>query len=101
MKYVLVMLVNFYRKFVSPLFPPCCKYYPTCSTYALTAIERFGAFRGMLLAVWRILRCNPWSMGGIDYVPEKFTFRVKKYDYAADDCCMRHNDNEDNKNERY
>lgn len=101
MKSVLIMLVKFYRKFISPLFPPCCKYYPTCSTYALTAIERFGAFRGTLLTVWRLMRCNPWSMGGIDYVPEKFTFSVKKYDYTTDDCCMQHNDDEDNKNERY
>lgn len=101
MKFVFISLVKFYRRFISPLFPPCCKYYPTCSTYALTALERFGAFRGSLLAVWRILRCNPWSMGGIDYVPEKFTFRVKKYDYSAENCCMQHNDNEDNKNERY
>lgn len=101
MKFILVSLVKFYRKFISPLFPPCCKYYPTCSTYALTAIERFGVFRGTLLAVWRILRCNPWSMGGIDYVPEKFTFKVKKYDYSKCDCCIQHNDDEDNKNERY
>lgn len=86
MKHLLIMIVKFYRKFISPLFPPCCKYYPTCSTYALTAIERFGAFRGMLLAAWRLLRCNPWSMGGIDYVPEKFTFRTSKYDYTSCNC---------------
>lgn len=90
MKHLLIILVKFYRKFISPLFPPCCKYYPTCSTYALTAIERFGAFRGILLAVWRLLRCNPWSMGGIDYVPEKFTFRTKKYDYTS--CGCQHED---------
>lgn len=77
MKFIFISIVKFYKKFISPLFPPCCKYYPTCSTYALTAIERFGALRGTLLAIWRILRCNPWSMGGIDYVPEKFTFKVK------------------------
>ncbi|MDE6539379.1 MAG: membrane protein insertion efficiency factor YidD [Ruminococcus sp.] len=98
MKFLLVLLVKFYRRFISPLFPPCCKYYPTCSTYALTAIERFGAFRGTLLAVWRLLRCNPWSMGGIDYVPEKFTFKVRKYDYNSENCCTQHNDNKDNKN---
>ena len=72
MKYILIALINFYRKFISPLTPPVCKYYPTCSFYALTSVKRFGAIRGTALAVWRILRCNPWSMGGIDYVPEKF-----------------------------
>lgn len=78
MKYVFIGLVRLYKKFISPLSPPKCKYYPTCSSYAITAFQRFGAVRGLALAVWRILRCNPWSMGGIDHVPEKFTFRVKK-----------------------
>ena len=75
-------LIKFYQKCISPLFPPKCKYYPTCSCYALTAVKKFGAVRGSALAVWRILRCNPWSLGGIDYVPEKFTFKVKKIDYS-------------------
>lgn len=48
----------------------------------MQAIEKFGVIRGTALASWRILRCNPWSLGGIDYVPEKFTFKVKKYDYS-------------------
>ncbi|MCI7804059.1 MAG: membrane protein insertion efficiency factor YidD [Oscillospiraceae bacterium] len=72
MKYLLMGLIKFYKKFISPLFPPCCKYYPTCSSYAFEAVKKFGFFRGGWLAVWRILRCNPWSMGGIDYVPDKF-----------------------------
>lgn len=72
MKYLLMGLIKFYKKFISPLFPPCCKYYPTCSSYALEAVKKYGFFRGGWLAVWRILRCNPWSMGGIDYVPDKF-----------------------------
>lgn len=72
MKYILMGIIKFYKKFISPLFPPCCKYYPTCSSYALEAVKKFGFFRGGWLAVWRILRCNPWSMGGIDYVPDKF-----------------------------
>lgn len=98
MKFIFISLVKFYRRFISPLFPPCCKYYPTCSTYALTALQRFGAVRGSLLACWRLLRCNPWSMGGIDYVPEKFTFRVNKYNYGCpcgDDGCMRKNNDDD------
>ncbi|MCR5601939.1 MAG: membrane protein insertion efficiency factor YidD [Ruminococcus sp.] len=85
MKYIVLGLIKFYRKFISPLFPPKCKYYPTCSTYALEAVRRFGAVRGTALAVWRILRCNPWSLGGIDPVPDKFTFRVKKYNFIDPD----------------
>ncbi|MBR0141092.1 MAG: membrane protein insertion efficiency factor YidD [Ruminococcus sp.] len=84
MKFIFMSLIKFYRKFISPLTPPKCKYYPTCSCYALKAFERFGTLRGLALSVWRLLRCNPWSMGGIDYVPEKFTFKVKKYDRFGD-----------------
>ena len=72
MKKLLIGLINVYRKHISPLKRPCCKYYPTCSEYAVTAIERFGAIKGLVLSIWRILRCNPFSGGGIDYVPEKF-----------------------------
>lgn len=82
MKKLFILLIKFYRKFISPLKPPVCKYYPTCSCYAMQAIEKFGVIRGTALASWRILRCNPWSLGGIDYVPDKFTFKVKKYDYS-------------------
>lgn len=82
MKFIVLSLIKLYRKYISPLTPPKCKYYPTCSSYAITAVERFGAVRGSALALWRILRCNPWSMGGVDFVPEKFTFKVKKYDYS-------------------
>ena len=65
------------RDRISPLKKPCCKYYPTCSSYGLEAIERFGALKGGLLAVWRILRCNPFSRGGYDPVPEKDPFHCK------------------------
>ena len=71
MKKVLISLINFYRKNISPLKKPCCKYIPTCSLYAIQAIERFGAFKGSALALWRILRCNPFSHGGYDPVPDK------------------------------
>lgn len=74
MKKILLLLVKFYRSRISPLKKPCCKYYPTCSAYALTAIEKHGALKGSALAVWRILRCNPWSLGGVDEVPDKFCF---------------------------
>lgn len=72
MKYLLMGIIRIYKKIIYPLFPPCCKYYPTCSSYALDAVGKFGFIRGGWLALWRVLRCNPWSMGGVDYVPEKF-----------------------------
>jgi putative membrane protein insertion efficiency factor len=66
---IVVLLIQGYRQVISPLFPPTCKYYPTCSAYALTAVERYGVFRGGWLAVKRIVRCNPFSHGGYDPVP--------------------------------
>lgn len=63
-------MIHFYRKFLSPLKRnPTCKYYPTCSQYAIEAIEKYGAFKGGFLAIKRILRCNPFSKGGYDPVP--------------------------------
>ena len=71
MKKLLLTLIRFYRKHISPHFPPMCRYYPTCSCYAIEAIETHGALRGTLLALWRVLRCNPLSNGGYDPVPPK------------------------------
>ena len=71
MKKVLLALIKFYRTAVSPYTAPHCKYIPTCSQYGLEAIERFGALKGSALTIWRILRCNPFSKGGYDPVPEK------------------------------
>ncbi|PWG60361.1 membrane protein insertion efficiency factor YidD [Bifidobacterium catulorum] len=65
--------IRWYQRRISPLFGPCCKYYPSCSHYAVTAIRRFGAFRGGVLATLRLLRCRPWSIGGIDDVPRRFS----------------------------
>lgn len=62
--------VRWYQRYISPLSGPRCRYYPSCSSYAVTAIEKHGALRGTRLAVWRLLRCNPWTDGGIDDVPE-------------------------------
>lgn len=73
MKKILIRLVRFYQKRISPLKTPCCRFYPSCSQYALGSLERHGALKGGLLSVWRILRCNPWNLGGIDYVPETWT----------------------------
>jgi len=81
MKYLAQLLVKFYQKFISPLFPARCKYYPSCSAYSVQAFGKHGFFKGLLLTVWRLLRCNPWSNGGVDHVPDKFTwsyFRRKK-----------------------
>lgn len=58
--------IRAYRRFISPLLPRRCKYHPTCSAYAVQAIERFGILRGSVLAAWRLLRCNPFSHGGYD-----------------------------------
>ena len=71
MKKLLLSLIRFYRRHISPHLPPMCRYYPPCSCYAIEAIETHGAFRGTLLAVWRVLRCNPLSRGGYDPVPPK------------------------------
>ena len=68
MKRLLLLLVQFYRSCISPLTPPSCRYYPTCSAYAMEAIERYGARRGGWMAVRRILRCHPWHEGGYDPV---------------------------------
>ena len=69
MKHVLIFLVKFYRKWISPMRRPCCRYIPTCSQYALQALEKYGAFKGGWLAFRRILRCNPIHKGGYDPVP--------------------------------
>ena len=70
MKRILIGMIKFYRKYLSGLKRySTCKYYPTCSQYGMEAIEKYGAFKGGLLAVWRILRCNPFSKGGYDPVP--------------------------------
>lgn len=66
--------VRFYQRFVSPALPRRCKYHPTCSAYAVTAIRRYGILRGLVLAVWRLLRCNPWSHGGVDFVEDQTLF---------------------------
>ena len=71
MKYPLLALIKIYQWTISPLLGPVCRYYPSCSHYGYTAIDRHGAIKGTALTAWRILRCNPWSPGGVDHVPPR------------------------------
>ncbi|MCI6276861.1 MAG: membrane protein insertion efficiency factor YidD [Clostridium sp.] len=66
MKRILISMINFYRKYISPLKGPSCRFYPTCSQYALEAIEKYGALKGSFLALKRILKCHPFNKGGYD-----------------------------------
>ncbi len=70
MRHCLILLIRTYQLLLSPLLGNHCRFYPSCSQYAVEAIERHGAWRGSLLAVRRLLRCHPWHPGGIDPVPE-------------------------------
>lgn len=72
MKKVLIAAIKFYQRYISPMKGAKCLYIPTCSQYGLEAIQKHGAFKGSILAIWRILRCNPFSKGGVDPVPEEF-----------------------------
>ena len=71
MKQIAIAIVEFYRRHISPFKPPCCRFIPTCSQYALEAFEEWGFFIGLALTVWRILRCNPFCKGGFDPVPKR------------------------------
>lgn len=69
MKHLLLAPIRFYRKYISPNTPPSCRFSPTCSEYAYEAIDKYGILKGGRLAIWRILRCNPWGGSGWDPVP--------------------------------
>ena len=71
MKHVMIWLIRLYRKIISPIKPPCCRFRPTCSAYAIEAFQKRGFFVGLILTIGRILRCNPFFKGGYDPVPEK------------------------------
>lgn len=72
---LVILPVRFYQKALSPLFPPSCRYYPTCSTYMIQAVEKHGVILGLLMGSARILRCNPFVRGGYDPVPKHFSLR--------------------------
>ena len=79
MKSIMIFLIEFYQKFISPLKGrPTCRFTPTCSSYAIEALKKRGVIVGLALTVWRILRCNPFSRGGYDPVPEKKSYRSVK-----------------------
>lgn len=71
MRKILIGLIKFYQYIISPYLPPSCRYIPSCSTYSVEAISRFGILRGSWMAMRRIGRCNPWHEGGYDPVPER------------------------------
>ena len=75
MKKLCIYLIKFYQKYISPMKSTKCPYIPSCSQYGLEAVEKYGFIKGGILAVWRILRCNPFSKGGFDPVPDKWRKR--------------------------
>jgi putative membrane protein insertion efficiency factor len=76
-KAIVLAPLRFYRRFISPGLPPRCRYHPSCSAYAVQAVERYGILRGLVLAGWRLLRCNPFSHGGYDPVEAQTLFRER------------------------
>ncbi len=74
MKIILMLIIKFYQKFISPFLGKNCRFYPTCSCYGLVAINKHGAVKGLYLTIKRILKCNPFNDGGVDFVPDKFKF---------------------------
>ena len=75
---VAVAPVRLYQRAISPALPARCKYHPSCSEYAVQAVRRFGILRGLVLAAWRLLRCNPWSHGGVDFPENQTLFRPRR-----------------------
>jgi uncharacterized protein len=67
--FLLVLPIRFYKRFISPLLPQACRFHPSCSVYAMEALQKHGALRGLRLTVWRLLRCQPFHPGGFDPVP--------------------------------
>jgi len=73
--WLLIAPIRFYQRFITPYTPASCRHYPTCSSYGVSALRSRGAVVGTALTIWRVLRCNPWNAGGIDYVPPKGHWR--------------------------
>jgi len=66
MKHIFIFLIKAYKKLISPLLPKSCRFYPTCSEYAMEALDKYGMVKGTAKSIYRVLRCNPWNKGGID-----------------------------------
>lgn len=75
MKKLMIKMVRLYQRVLSPILPPSCRYYPTCSNYAIEAIQRHGALKGSFMGIARILRCHPFVDGGVDKVPDHFSLK--------------------------
>lgn len=71
--------IRVYQRAISPALPKRCKYYPSCSEYAVQSVRSYGILRGLVLAAWRLLRCNPWSLGGIDRVEDQTLFKTRPH----------------------
>ncbi|MBM7710343.1 membrane protein insertion efficiency factor YidD [Enterococcus lemanii] len=91
MQKILIRLIRGYQRFISPLFPPSCRYYPTCSSYTIEAIKVHGSFKGTLMGSARIFRCHPLVRGGIDYVPVKFSLKRNTKDQEKPNYIYRKN----------
>ena len=91
MKRLCILLVRFYQNCISPYKRPCCRFTPTCSAYAIEAFEKRGFFAGLILTVWRVLRCNPFCKGGYDPVPER-GFRRVKMSFPAEEGSEEHSE---------
>jgi putative membrane protein insertion efficiency factor len=81
---IVVAPIRLYQRGISPVLPARCKYYPTCSAYAVEAVKQYGVMRGLVLAGWRLLRCNPWSNGGVDFVEDQKLFHHRP---GSSPCC--------------
>jgi uncharacterized protein len=77
LRLIAIAPLRLYQRAISPAIPRRCKYHPTCSEYGVEAIRRQGVLRGSVLAAWRLLRCNPWSHGGVDFVEDQRLFRTR------------------------
>jgi putative membrane protein insertion efficiency factor len=86
-RWLLIAPIRAYQRVFSPFLGQRCRYYPSCSEYAAQAIERYGILRGLVLAGWRLLRCNPWSAGGVDLVEDQRLFRTRRAPASTPDPC--------------
>lgn len=92
MKQIFIGIIRFYQKFISPMTPPTCRFYPTCSHYGLEAFQKHGAFKGFWLTLKRILKCHPFHPGGFDPVPDKKEKEIKLRSHSQQDLIFLYQD---------